>query len=100
LTIGDQADALGAEPCDISALETGRSPIPADYCRRLADWLLLNDQERAELLKKIESNVIAFPRIAPAGAKTSAMRLFRKISKMKPNEIRQFGERPPPEAQA
>jgi transcriptional regulator with XRE-family HTH domain len=98
MTIGDQADAFGAEPHEISSVETGRSPLPPQYSQKLADWLRLNDQERMELLKKVESNVVAFRRNTSSGDKTSAMRLFRKISKMKPGEIRRFSKKPPPEA--
>jgi transcriptional regulator with XRE-family HTH domain len=98
MTIGDQADAFGAEPHEISAIETGRSPLSSQYSQKLVDWLRLNDQEKMELLKKVENNVVAFPRNTASGDKTSAMRLFRKISKMKPGEIRRFSKKPPPEA--
>ena len=98
-TIGDQADAFGCQPYEISEIETGKLPVPPDYSRKLVSWLHLNEQERRELLKKIETNVIAFPRHTPGGDKTRAMRLFRKISKMHPNEIRSFGKKPPPEVQ-
>jgi transcriptional regulator with XRE-family HTH domain len=98
MTIGDQADAFGAEPHEISAIETGKSPLPPQYSQKLVNWLRLNEQEKRELLRRAESNVVAFRRSTPGGDKTSAMRLFRKISKMKPNEIRRFSKKPPPEA--
>jgi hypothetical protein len=98
MTIGDQADAFGAEPYEISAIETGKSPLPPQYSQKLVAWLRLNDQERIELFKKVESNVVAFRRVTASGDKTGAMRLFRRISKMKPSEIRRFGKKPPPEA--
>jgi hypothetical protein len=97
MTLGDQADALGCQPCEISSIEMGHSPLPPHYARRLVDWLRLNEQEQRELLKRIESNVVAFPRSTASGDKTSSMRLFRKISKMRPNEIRSFGKKTPPE---
>lgn len=99
MTIGDQADALGAEPHEISAIETGKSPPPPHYSQRVSDWLGLNEQEKRELLKKIESNVVAFRHSTAGGERTTAMRLFRKISKMNPNEVRRFSKKPPPEAQ-
>jgi hypothetical protein len=99
MTLGDQADALGCEPSEISSIEMGRSPLPRHYAKRLIDWLHLNEQEQRELFKRIESNVVAFPRPNLGGGdKTSSMRLFRKISKMGPNEIRRFGKKSPPEA--
>jgi hypothetical protein len=97
MTIGDQADALGAQPYEISEIETGKTPIPPRYSQKMIEWLRLNDQEQRELLKRIDSNVVAFPRQKAGGDKTSAMRLFRKISKMNPTEIRNFGTKPPPE---
>jgi len=98
MTIGDQADALGSEPHEISAIETGRSPLPPRYSEKFVAWLQLNEQEKRELLRKTESNVVAFRHHTAGGDKTSAMRLFRKISKMDPNEIRSFSKKPPPEA--
>ena len=98
MTIGDQADAFGCQPYEISSIETGKSPVPPQYSRKLIDWLRLSDQEQRELLRKIDSNVIAFPRHTAGGDKTSAMRLFRRISKMHPNQIRSYGKKPPPEA--
>ncbi len=96
-TLGDQADALGCQPCDISSIEMGHSPVPLQYSHKLIAWLRLTEQEQRDLLRKIESNVVSFPRHAAGGDKTSSMRLFRKISKMRPNEIRTFGKKPSPE---
>jgi transcriptional regulator with XRE-family HTH domain len=98
MTIGDQAEAFGTEPHQISAIETGSLPPPPHYSQKLIEWLGLDEQEQRELVRKIDSNVVAFPRQTPGGDKTSAMRLFRKISKMDPNEIRRFSKKPPPEA--
>jgi len=98
MTIGDQADAFGFQPCEISEIETGKVAAPPHYSRKLIDWLCLSDQEQRELLKKLETNVVVLPRNVSGGDKTSAMRLFRKISKMHPNQIRSFGKKPPPEA--
>ena len=98
LTMGDQAEALDTEPHEISAIETGKSPIPAGYLHNVISWLNLNEQEQRDLFKRVESNVVALRRHTGGGDKTSAMRLFRKISKMNPNEIRDFRKKPPPEA--
>lgn len=98
LTIGDQADALGSEPYEISEIETGKASPPSLYFQKFGNWLRLTDQEYRELLRKVESNVIAFRRDQPGGARTTSMKLFRKISKMNPSEIRGFRKKPPPEA--
>jgi hypothetical protein len=95
MTIGDQADALGYEPAVISSIETGQSAPPPQYLPRFVDWLRLNEQEQKELFRRIESNVISFSRRTGGSDKSSAMRLFRKISKMRPNQIRGFGKKPP-----
>jgi transcriptional regulator with XRE-family HTH domain len=97
MTIGDQADAFGAQPHEISAIETGKLPIPPRYSEKLAKWLGLNEQEQRELRRRTETNVVTLRRHVAGGDKTSAMRLFRRISKMNPNEIRNFRKRPPPE---
>jgi hypothetical protein len=57
MTIGDQADAFGAEPHEISAIETGKLPPPPHYSQILIEWLHLNEQEQRELLKRVEGNV-------------------------------------------
>jgi transcriptional regulator with XRE-family HTH domain len=62
MTLGDQADALNYEPSEISSIEMGRSPLPPRYAKRLIDSLGLNEQEQHELLRRIECNVVAFPR--------------------------------------
>jgi hypothetical protein len=98
MTIGDQADALGCDPHEISGIETGKCPLPPHYSQKFTDWLNLEERERRELLKRVESNVVAFPRHATGGDKTGAMRLFRKISKMNPAQIRSFSKAPLPEA--
>ena len=96
MTLGDQAEALGCEPSEISSIEMGSSAsgqLFAATCR-----LAEPQQIQRDLLKKVETNVVAFPRrTSTGGDKTSSMRLFRKISRMRPNEIRSFGKPPPPE---
>jgi hypothetical protein len=99
MTIGDQADVFGAEPHEISAIETGKSSPPPHYSQKLINWLNLNEQEQRDLLRKAEGNVVVLSRSTAGGDKTNAMKLFRKISKMNPSEIRGFGKKkPPPEA--
>lgn len=95
-SIGDQADMLGCQPCEISAIEIGKLPIPADYPKKLVDWLGLSEQESRDLLRRIDTNVIPFPSLKGGGDKTKSMRLFRKISKMGPNEIRDIKKKPKP----
>ena len=97
-TLGDQADALGYQPCEISSIEMGVSAPPSQYPQKLIHWLQLNEQEQRELLKRLETNVVAFSRRGIGGPRTSSMRLFRKISKMRPSDIRGFGRKSAPEA--
>jgi transcriptional regulator with XRE-family HTH domain len=89
----NHAEALGIPVHQISSIETGLISPTDDYLRNLARWLDLNERERQELRKRIPitNNVISFPDKTTVAEKTKTMRLFRKISKMKPREIRRFG---------
>ena len=88
----DQAAALGLPVHQISSIETGEIIPKDDYLRKLADWLSLNEREQQELRKRVQAknNIISFPGKTAVAEKTTTMRLFRKISKMKPREIRRF----------
>jgi hypothetical protein len=94
-SIGDQADAFGYQPFEISEIETGKKAIPPDFAKKFVDWLGLTAVEGQDLVRRIDNNVIAFPH--PKGGNNSkSMRLFRKISKMNPNEIRGIKKKLPP----
>ena len=94
-SIGDQSDIFGFQPHEISSIETGKMPVPHDYLKNFVDWLSLSEQEAGELRRRIDSNVVPFPH--PKGGNNSrSMRLFRKISKMNPNEIRGIKNKLPP----
>ena len=86
-TMAAQSDALGQDVTEISAIETGRVLPSEDYVRRFCDWLDVAPVQRAEFAKRVPhtTNVIVFPR---NGNTSSTIRLFRKISKMTPTEIR------------
>lgn len=88
----DQAAALGLPVHQISSIETGQVLPKDDYVGKFANWLSLNEREQHELKKRIpiSDNVISFPGKTAVAEKTTTMRLFRKISKMKPREIRRF----------
>jgi transcriptional regulator with XRE-family HTH domain len=98
ITLGDQADAFGLQPYEICEIETGKAPAPRHYSQKLSQWLALDEQEQRELFKRVDNNIVALHRSSPGGNRTSSMRLFRKISKLRPNEIRNFSKKPPPEA--
>jgi hypothetical protein len=86
--MGDQADAFACPIHAISSIETGREQPSDEYMRRFSTWLHLTDQEHEDLVRRIRSNVVKFPKLATTNS--PSMRLFRKISKMKPSEIRKF----------
>jgi hypothetical protein len=88
--MGDQADAFGCAVHDISAIESGRFATPDKYIGMFRDWLGLSDQQYRELIKKKGSNVIQLQQVKFIRNNSNSMRLFRKISKMKPAEIRGF----------
>ncbi|MGP0090600.1 MAG: helix-turn-helix domain-containing protein [Xanthobacteraceae bacterium] len=97
-TMGDQADVLRCEINYISSVETGRLLPTEQYLRALRSWLNLSAQEYTELLKRTRASVIQFPTSKHVAKNSSSMRLFRKISRMNPGEIRNIRKKQPDEA--
>lgn len=89
-TMGDQARALGCNAYEISSIETGQTEPTAEYLKKLSDWLDLDDAQYKALLKRSENNVIDMRQRFSTSNKSTSMRLFRKISKMDPTQIREF----------
>ena len=93
-TMGDQATHLGCSVSEISSIECG-SRTPSDlYLEGFREWMKLEDDEFRDLKKKIRSNIVELNRVKTSGEKGSSMRLFRKISKMNPDQIRAFNKPP------
>jgi transcriptional regulator with XRE-family HTH domain len=92
--MGEQAEALGCSVSMISSIETGRTFPSGDYIDHLCIWLELDPNRSAELKRRIprSENVIAFPRKPDA---TRTVRMFRKLSKMTPAQIRALGDELP-----
>jgi transcriptional regulator with XRE-family HTH domain len=90
LTMGEQADALACTIPHISAVETGRLAPSEEYLDKFSDWLQLDSGERRILLSRTNSNVIPLPKFITNNS--ASMRLFRKISKMAPCDIREFSK--------
>jgi transcriptional regulator with XRE-family HTH domain len=88
----DQAEGVGLLVHQISSIETGQIYPTDDYVQKLSDWFGLNERQMQELKKRVpqSNNVISFSAKKAIIEKATAMRLFRKISKMKPQEIRRF----------
>jgi transcriptional regulator with XRE-family HTH domain len=86
-TMANQAEALGHQVSNISAIETGKEIPSASYVEHLCDWLTLGPAERAELFRRVprSQNVITFPRKRQV---STTVKLFRKVGKMTPAEIR------------
>jgi hypothetical protein len=93
-TMGDQAKHLGCPVSEISLIECGSRTPPDEYLQAFRAWMNMDDEDFRDLKKKIRSNVIELSRIKSLGENGRTMRLFRKISKMNPDEIRAFN-RPP-----
>ena len=65
MTIGDQADGWALNHVKYPRLKTDRSSPPSEYSQKIAEWLRL--QERRELLRKAETNVVVSIRNYRAG---------------------------------
>jgi transcriptional regulator with XRE-family HTH domain len=93
-TMGDQARYVGCSVNEISLIECGSRTPSEEYLRSFRLWMKLDDEDFQDLKKKIRSNVVELNRIKNLGENGRTMRLFRKISKMNPEQIRAFN-RPP-----
>ena len=97
-TMGDQAEALNCPIHLISSIETGNSPLPPDYLNRFKQWLQLSESEHADLLKRAPGIVLNFCNRGSKSNRSTSMRLFRKVSRMPPEQIRSFRKKLPVEA--
>src|SRR6187200_257965 len=91
LTMAAQAEALGHDVVDISAIESGKVIPTGQYVQQFCEWLKIPSAKRAEFEKRVPQNatIIAFPRRKDG---SSTVRMFRKVSKMSPAEIRKLGK--------
>ncbi len=92
-SMGDQAQALDCEVHYISAIETGKIAPPTEYLEKLRGWLKLNDGQYEVLLKRTKFSVVDIGHHFSTSNHSTSMRLFRKISKMDPTQIRKFREK-------
>jgi transcriptional regulator with XRE-family HTH domain len=93
-TMGDQARHIGCSVNEISLIECGSRTPPDEYLDSFRTWMKMDEEDFRDLKRKIRSNVIELSRIKSLGESGRTMRLFRKISRMNPDEIRAFN-RPP-----
>ena len=96
--MGDQAAQLRCSVHEISAIECGIRTPSESYVESFRLWMGLDDDEFADLKRKIKSNVVELTRVKSTGNNGRSIRLFRKISNMNPAEIRDFKK--PPESEA
>jgi transcriptional regulator with XRE-family HTH domain len=91
MTMADQALAFDCPTHFISSIELGREAPTEQYLNQFRKWLTLSESEYGDLIKRIRGNVVELRRRREYSNNTTAMRLFRKISKMTPEQIRRFG---------
>jgi transcriptional regulator with XRE-family HTH domain len=88
--MADQARVFGCEVQYISSIESGKIDPTEDYIEKFRAWLDISRIEYQLLVRRGKSNVISLtPRFSTRNNSTS-MRLFRKVSKLDPNQIRAF----------
>jgi hypothetical protein len=86
----DQAKFFNCSPSFISAIETGDKHVPEGYVDKFCLWLSMSPSTKKQLqmLADIRTpNVIRFTPLNKEKA-AAARRLFRKINKMTPAQIR------------
>lgn len=98
LTMGDQALFMSISVHEVSAIECGIRTPSEQYLESFRQWMNIDDDEFADLKKKIRSNVIELTRIKSTGNNGRSIRLFRKLSNMNPAQIRDFKKPPGSEA--
>jgi transcriptional regulator with XRE-family HTH domain len=72
------AESLGVSAAFLSAMETGRKPVPAETAKRIADILSLDLEERSQLLSAAEASRAEF-KIRPG---KGAGQLDREVAAM------------------
>jgi transcriptional regulator with XRE-family HTH domain len=94
LTMGDQAKNFGCSVNEISLIECGSRTPSEEYLESFRSWMKIDKEDLEELRKRIRSNVVEMNRVRSLGENGRSMRLFRKISKMNPDQIRAFNKPP------
>ena len=88
LSMLDQSESTGISVTEIASIESGEIYPTQDYVRNFSNWLALDPAEQANLLtsRPRRDNVIEF-RINTPNHGGKNMRLFRKLSKVRPSDI-------------
>jgi hypothetical protein len=89
-SMGDQAKALECDVHYVSAIETGKIAPPDEYIEKFGRWLGLDTTQCASLRKRSKANVIDLRQKFSTSNRSSSMRLFRRVSKMDPSQIRNY----------
>jgi transcriptional regulator with XRE-family HTH domain len=92
----DMADRLRVSPAFVSAVETGRKPIPADFVARIASAYDLEDEARARLQKGADASRTTFEiRLSESASRQvreTAAVLARQFPKLSSSEVDQLLE--------
>jgi hypothetical protein len=88
-SLGEQATFLGIKTSELSEIETGNRPVPNEIPDRLGFWLGLHALEVSVLrqLATANANVVYLNK-----KHRESRKLFRKINRLSPAEIRQLGQ--------
>jgi len=89
-SMGDQAKEWGCHVHYVSSVETGKIAPSDEYIEKFSRWLNLNDAQCQSLKKRSKRNVVELRQRFSTSNQSNSMRLFRKISKMDPTQIRNF----------
>jgi transcriptional regulator with XRE-family HTH domain len=92
----DMADGIGVSPSFLSAIETGRKPMPEDFIERIAKWAKLDKTSRKALedaaaISRKEFKVGVTPDMSEAELETAALLArFDELPKEDRERIRQI----------
>jgi transcriptional regulator with XRE-family HTH domain len=90
-SMGDQAAVLECEVHYVSPVETGKIEPTSEYIEKFSRWLQLDHIQYDSLKKRSKANVLDLRQRFSTSNSSTSMRLFRKVSKMGPTQIRRLG---------
>lgn len=88
------ADGIGVSSSFLSAIETGRKPIPDDFLERIVNWAQLDIDETARLRRAADQSAlevrIRMPRTASPSDREAMAVLARTFGELDSEKLAQF----------
>lgn len=92
-SLKDMAEAFGVKPSYLSAIELGKKNATASLAHRVADYFMLSNAERNELLMKVEDSKtsVKLDLVGSNGIQRETATAFaRKFNKLGESDLRKI----------